>query len=522
MLKNTLSRRSLLKRSAATAAALGLSGLTAKSYGEVVGSNEDIRIAVIGFNGRGVSHIDAYRRLKGVRLVALCDADEAVLNRQYKRLESGEDMKPRRKRPSTQPTASIDDALLQEEKRETPKTFKMDKYGDVRKLLDSHDIDAVSIATPNHWHALMTVWACQAGKDVYVEKPTCHEVWEGEQAINASRKYNRIVQAGTQWRSMSDVFEAFEWAKAGNIGKILVSRGLCYKRRASIGKTEGPQPIPKTVDYDLWCGPSPKVPLRRKNLHYDWHWVWPTGNGDVGNQGIHQMDLARWALGKPTLAPSVISVGGRLGYVDDGETPNTLMVVHDYKDSLLIFEVRGLPHSTDDKKMDKYRGADIGNIVECEGGYVQITNGQGCHAFDKDDQKIKTFDGKSVERDRNHFANFLRAVRSRRRAEQNAEIVEGTISSCLCHTGNISYRLGKHESPDNIRDAFKADKAAMETFERMQQHLAANDVNISMDELSLGAPLQMDVKKQRFTNNEKANALLTRKYRAPYVVPDLA
>src|SRR6185437_5800531 len=158
MLKNTLSRRSLLKRSAATAAALGLSGLTAKSYGEVVGSNEDIRIAVIGFNGRGVSHIDAYRRLKGVRLVALCDADEAVLNRQYKRLESGEDMKPRRKRPSTQPTASIDDALPQEEKRETPKTFKMDKYGDVRKLLDSHDIDAVSIATPNHWHALMTVW----------------------------------------------------------------------------------------------------------------------------------------------------------------------------------------------------------------------------------------------------------------------------------------------------------------------------------------------------------------------------
>src|SRR5437588_6268586 len=231
---------------------------------------------------------------------------------------------------------------------------------------------------------------------------------------------------------MPAVFEAFEWAKAGNIGKILVSRGLCYKRRESIGKTTGPQPIPASVDYDLWCGPSPKVPLRRKKLHYDWHWVWPTGNGDVGNQGIHQMDLARWVLGKNRLSPKIISAGGRVGYEDDAETPNTLMVVHDYGDQLLIFEVRGLPEKPGSRTMDRYRGADIGNIVECEGGYVTITDKQ-CAAYDKDDKEIKIFDGKEVTRDRNHFANFIRAVRSRRRSDQNAEIEEGFVSSALCH-----------------------------------------------------------------------------------------
>jgi predicted dehydrogenase len=489
-----------------TAAAVGISQMTARSYSNIIGANDDIRIAVVGFNGRGKNHIDSYRALKGVRIVALCDADEAVLNREYSRLN----------RPTTQPTASAAEGDAPPPARQPA----MAKYQDVRKLLDDKTLDAVSIATPNHWHSLIGIWACQAGKDVYVEKPVSHNVLEGRRLVEAARKYDRIVQAGTQWRASAQVFEAFEWIKGGNLGKVLVSRGLCYKRRASIGKTEGPQPVPETVDYDIWCGPAPKEPLRRKKLHYDWHWVWPTGCGDLGNQGIHQMDLARWALGKAHLSPKVLSVGGRVGYVDDGTTPNTMFVAHDYGDSMLIFEVRGLPDKAGTENMSKYRGSSIGNVVECENGYVSVMSETRVAAYDKDGAEIKRFTGAGVVRDKNHFANFLKVVRSRKREDQNAEIEEGHISSALCHTGNLSYRLGQQDNPQDIKDALKANKPMMETFDRMAEHLAANDVNISMEKLTLGAPLAMEPMSERFINNEKANAMLTRNYRKPYVVPD--
>ena len=522
MIQSTFSRRTLIKRSAMTAAAVGLSQITARSYSNIIGANDDIRISVVGFNGRGKNHIDSYLKLKGVRIVALCDVDEAVMNKEYSRLN----------RPTTQPTASVAEG----EVAARPKQVAMAKYQDVRKLLDDKSIDAVSIATPNHWHSLIGIWACQAVKDVYVEKPVSHNVLEGRRLVEAARKYDRIVQAGTQWRASTAVFEAFEWAKAGNLGKILISRGLCYKRRPSIGKTEGPQPIPETVDYDIWCGPAPKEPLRRKNLHYDWHWVWPTGCGDLGNQGIHQMDLARWALGKAHLSPKILSVGGRVGYVDDGTTPNTMFVAHDYGDSMLIFEVRGLPAKAPQQstasndppgavrgrgeRMDTYKGASIGNIVECENGYVSVMGEYNVAAYDKDGQQIKKFTGEGVQRDKNHFANFLKVVRSRKREDQNAEIEEGHISSALCHTGNLSYRLGHQANPNDIKDALKADKSMMETFDRMAEHLAANNIDISIDKLTLGVPLKMDPMSERFINNDKANAMLTRNYRKPYVVPD--
>jgi hypothetical protein len=229
------------------------------------------------------------------------------------------------------------------------------------------DIDAVSIATPNHWHALASIWAMQAGKDVYVEKPVSHCVWEGRQMVNASRKYGKIVQTGTQSRSSrKGIGAAVKYVQEGNLGKILLSRGLCYKRRGSIGKTEGEQKIPDTVEYDLWCGPGPKGPLMRKQLKYDWHWTWAYGNGDLGNQGIHQMDIARWFLGEMEISPSVWSVGGRLGYEDDGETANTQIIYHGYEKAPMIFEVRGLPENKDSKNMDKFKGAGVGVVVECE------------------------------------------------------------------------------------------------------------------------------------------------------------
>jgi len=375
----SFTRRSFLKTSLLSTASVGLlpalgGRQTVKAQApaaeRVVGANGDIRFAVVGFHGRGGDHIQGMRGVKGTRLVALCDVDKNVLDGAVgKCQERGE---------------------------------KVEGYTDVRKLLENKNIDVVTFATPNHWHSLGAIWAVQAGKDVYVEKPVSHNVWEGGQVVAAARKHGRIVQAGTQSRSSPGLREAIAWLHEGHLGKIIRARGVCYKRRPSIGKVDGPQPVPASIDYDLWCGPAPKEPLMRKHLHYDWHWVWPTGNGDLGNQGIHEMDVARWALGEPELSPRVVSVGGRLGYVDDGTTPNTLIVFHDYKAAPLIFEVRGLPASEGSGKMDRYRGADIGVVVDCEGGSMVIPSYSRALAYDKEGKEIKTFEGGA-----SHYENFI-------------------------------------------------------------------------------------------------------------------
>jgi predicted dehydrogenase len=475
-----LDRRSFLKTSLTAAASLSL---PASIWAQTQGANDDIRVAVVGFNGQGKSHISSLRGLKGVRIVALCDADSRVLNAQVQEFDKrGE---------------------------------KVAAFTDVRKLLESKEIDAISTATPNHWHALLSIWACQAGKDVYVEKPVSHNVWEGRKIVEAARKYGRIVQTGTQCRSNPGMQEMMQYIHDGKLGKVKVARGLCYKRRASIGKTTGDQPVPDSVDYDLWLGPAPKVPLRRQKLHYDWHWVWDTGCGDLGNQGIHQMDLARWALKADALSPKVLGLGGRFGYVDDAETPNTELVVHDYGESLLIFEVRGLPVSVTDGKMDTYRGASIGVVVDCEEGSMVITSYHQGKAFDKEGKEIRSFKGEG-----SHHGNFIKAVRSRKHTDLNADILEGHLSSALCHTGNISYRLGSLESKEAIEEKTKACPEALEACHRAYEHLQANEVDIDNTKPRLGQFLKMDPKTERFIDNDAANEMLTRNYRAPFVVPD--
>ena len=488
---NPITRRTFIKSAAFTAAAFSL---PRSPWARVPGANDEIRIAIVGFNGQGKSHIGsiADMRKKGekVRITALCVVDEAVLGK-----------------------------VAQEFK---DKNEPVQTYTDIRKLLENPEIDAVSIATPNHWHALMTIWACQAGKDVYVEKPVCHNVWEGRQMIRAARAHKRIVQAGTQSRSSSGIREAVAWVNEGHLGKILISRGLCYKPRQSIGKVSAPQRPPASVDYDLWCGPAPMTPLMRNRLHYDWHWVWPTGNGDLGNQGIHQMDIARWFLGVDTLSPRVFSVGGRLGYSDDGETPNTQFIFHDYARAPLSFEVRGLPSRKDfqldgkqwGENMDSYLGARIGVIVECENGRVLVPNYTGAVAIDKEGKELKRFQGAE-----NHHGNFFKAMRTRKAADLNADIHEGFVSSALCHTGNISYRLGKQSNPAEIRERVKADRDATATFDRMAAHLEANGVDCNSEAVILGAFLKMDVKKEKFIRNKAADRLLTRDYRKPFAVP---
>jgi len=310
------------------------------------------------------------------------------------------------------------------------------------------------------------------------------------------------------------VREAVQFIHDGKLGKIKVVRGLCYKRRASIGKVDGPQQPPKSVDYDLWCGPAPLEPLRRKNLHYDWHWVWATGNGDLGNQGIHEMDVARWFLGEMELSPRVVSVGGRLGYVDDGDTANTQVLYHAYAKAPLIFEVRGLPSKAGGRDMDNYKGAKIGIVVECEGGHVTVPSYNDATAYDNDGKMIMQFKGSE-----GHHDNWLKAVRSRKAEDLNADILEGHLSSALCHTGNISYRLGKTRSPEQIREAVEDNKDLAEALGRMEEHLAANNVDLKKTPATLGAVLKMDPQTERFIGNRKANKLLTRDYRKPFVVP---
>jgi predicted dehydrogenase len=485
---NKIPRRQFIRNSLLAAAAFKTWPLMAQSpISRVIGANDDIRVAVVGLNSRGKNHIEAFLKMKGARLVALCDVDSVVLEKELKATDAG---------------------------------GKIEGYTDIRKLLENKDIDAVTFATPHHWHALGAIWAAQAGKDVYVEKPASHNVWEGRKMVEAARKYNRIMQVGTQCRSSVGLQEAIAWLHEGHLGKIIRARGLCYKRRESIGKTTGPQPIPETVNYDLWCGPAPVDPPRRNSkkngaIHYEWHWFWEYGNGDIGNQGIHQMDIARWALGEKEISPRVLSIGGRLGYDDDGKTPNTQIVFHDYKKAPLIFEVRGLPASSNSNKMDEYHGASIGVVIDCEGGSIVIPSYTKAIVRDKDGKEIKIY-----EEGGDHFANFLQAVRSRKVSDLHEDIAEGHVSAALCHTGNISYRLGIPLSPEALGNATETNNDLAESLARMEAHLGANQVDLHQTPLTIGAALNFDPKTERFIDNGQANHLLTREYRAHFVVPE--
>lgn len=475
-------RRSFLKSSIAAGTALSL---PASLYSATEGANDDIRIGIVGFNGRGQDHIGNYLNCKGARIVALCDVDSAVLDKGVAQLAT--------------------------------KGHQATPYADVRKMLESKEIDVISIATPNHWHALSAIWAIQAGKDVYVEKPVSHNVWEGRQLVKAAAVHQRIVQMGVQSRSGAGIAQALEWVKNEPLGKLQYARALCYKRRPSIGMVNGPQAAPATVDYDLWCGPAAKLPLTRSRLNYDWHWVWNTGSGDLGNQGIHQMDIARRFLGEEALSPGVFAIGGRLGYLDDAETPNSLIVFHDYKKAPLIFEVRGLPSASDAKGMDKYRGASVGVIVQYENGHILCPDYDNAIAFDANGKELKKFSPPSSG---SHYANFLHAVRSRKTADLHGKILDGHISSALCHTGNIAYRLGKKAPPEEIAEKIKDHKDAKDSFDRLTTHLAANKIDLTTEQLTFGTHLKFDPTTEKFIGNPDADRLLTREYRGSFVVPE--
>jgi predicted dehydrogenase len=488
-------RREFIQSSTAVAAALAALKASApaaraveKSKDAAKGSAQDrLRVAVVGVRGRGMSHVHAFAGQPNCVVATICDADVGVIG------------------PAM--------------------THCLDKQGflpryeaDIRKVLEDKSIDIVSIATPNHWHALAAIWAMQAGKDVYVEKPASHNVSEGRRIVDTARATHKICQTGTQSRSSTGMREAMDFLHADKLGKVRLARGLCYKRRGSIGKVDKPQPIPKTVDYDLWCGPAPKKPLMRQRLHYDWHWIWDYGNGDLGNQGIHEMDKARWGLGKMELAKSVVSIGGRFGYVDDGETANTQICLFDFGDRELIFEVRGLasdnPFPGPVGKKSKHGDNFVGNIFYATDGILVCPSYTSAIAVRPDGEVIREFKGGE-----NHFGNFLQAVRSRRAEDLHADILEGHLSSALCHLGNISYRLGTLMASVSASTVFDNDKDLAAALAGMEAHLRSAGVTSAETPLRVGRKLTLDPKTESFVNDAKANAMLTREYRKGFEVP---
>jgi predicted dehydrogenase len=386
----------------------------------------------------------------------------------------------------------------------TPKTET-----DIRRVLEAKDVQVVSIATPNHWHSLMTIWACQAGKDVYVEKPCSHNIHEGRIAVEAAKKYGRIVQHGTQSRSSVNWLNLLALVQSGKLGRLLVSRGLCYKPRGSIG-FKPVTPPPAEVDFNLWLGPAAEQPHHANLVHYNWHWFWEFGNGDIGNQGVHQMDIARWLIPGATWPQWVISFGGRLGYRDQGETPNTQIAVMGYGDVLLIFEVRGL-------KTPSYYGQAIGNVLHFEEGVV--AGGQFYPKGQGRGEPLPKVDN-LIRRSGSIFQNFIDCVRNRRADQLHAPIDEGHISSGLCHLANISYRLGQDAPIDMRRGAVVGNDFATEALQRAIEHLGQNGVQLEGATWRVGRKLHFDGAQEKFTDAPEANALLTRKYRSPFVVPE--
>ncbi len=419
---------------------------SAATASRVLGANERVNLTVIGLGGRGRDHVNFYAELPAANIAGICDVNQAARERGVALVEKLTGRKPK-------------------------------EYADMRQVFDDKSVDAVSIVTPNHWHALSTIWACQAGKDVYCEKPASHNIFEGRQMVAAARKYGRMVQIGSQSRSIGHKMEAMGLLRQGVIGKVYLAKGLCYKRRKSIGRKPDLPTPPAGVDWEKFLGPAPLRPFNENRFAYNWHWFWDTGNGDIGNQGVHEMDIARWGLGKTELPKSVYSHGGKFIYDDDQETPNTQTAIFDYGDARMEFEVRGLL-TPEEGRLPFRSGNTIGNIFFGSEG-VMVVDLMGYQVYKGESLEKVTDVGHKEKRAWDtapHMANFLEAVKSRKANELHADIEIGAGAAALCHMANISYRLGRK--------------------------------------------LEFDAKTQRFAGDAEANRMLTRDYRKPYVVPE--
>ncbi len=465
------SRRKFIAQSSAFAA-FAISGT--KSSGNIIGANERINVAVCGIKSRGSSHIGGHGRQKNVCISHLVDPDSRLYEGRKK--------------------------FVTNKFKNTPECVQ-----DVRLVLDNKDVDVISIATPNHWHSLMSIWACQAGKDVYVEKPLSHNLFEGRKLVEAAKKYNCMVQHGTQNRSLRKWSDLANEIASGKRGKLEVALGTCHKRRKSIGFKDPTSP-PSELDFDVWTGPASKEKYHENLVHYNWHWFWNYGNGDIGNQGVHQMDIARWMIPGAVWPKKIICLGGRFGYKDQAETANTQLAIFDYGESLLVFDVRGLEGKTN---------MGVSNHVYFDQNAKQ-TNVQS-----RETHGIKNIKDPLADRgDVDIFENFIQAVRSRKEVDLDAHVYEGHVSSGLCHLANVSYRLGEKTSFRKKTKPFGNNPKASEYFERMQEHLKDNGLKLEETDYIVGRTLAFDASTESIKGDEEANQLLSRQYRPPYVVPD--
>ncbi|MDN5203414.1 Gfo/Idh/MocA family oxidoreductase [Fulvivirgaceae bacterium BMA10] len=453
-------RRDFIKKTALGTAgvALGATAFSAKSYGNILGANNKVVLGSIGIRGRGKGLLDSFSKMygDGVTIKTICD---------------------------------VDTQFFQERVQLAANNQKGNKPGteiDMRKVYDDKDIDAVVIATPNHWHALATIWACQAGKHVYVEKPSSHNVWEGRKMVEAARKYNRIVQVGFQNRSISNVMQAMNFLHSGGIGDVFMARGTCFKPRDSFGISKDSTP-PSTLNYDLWLGPATYRSYNEKKGHYNWHWHWDTGNGDTGNQGPHQFDIARWGLNKKVHPVKVQSMGGIFGISPtecSQETPNTQTSVLEYEDGkILEFETRGRYTNA-----EANAGVKIGNLFYGTDGWMEISGSNWKAYKGRENEPFAgsgMAEGAAVGGDqtfrtapdsKGHFGNFIDGVRSGNRHDLNCDVEEGHMSTVLPLISNIAYRVGE--------------------------------------------TLKFNGEFEEFIDNETADLMLTRRYRYPYIVPE--
>ena len=450
-----IDRRSFIKKSGVATAAAFVSSPIINQASKKTGPNDTINVAVIGIRSRGKDLYRSLAKIPNVKITVLCDIDQRLLP----------------------------EAVAEVEKLTG---FKPSTSTEYRKVLENKDIDVVTIATPNHWHALMTIWACQAGKDVYVEKPVSHTVLEGRKMVDAARKYMRVVQTGTQARSSIPAIQAIEWLNDGGLGEIYMAKGLCLKPRGSIGHVKDGA-VPEGVNWDAFLGPAPYRPFNTNRFHYKWHWFWDTGCGDLGNQGIHQADIARWSLKKLTHPVKIQGTSNFFIWDSDQETPNIQHLEFEYEDgSIIQFDVRGLATNPEG-------GIRIGNLIFGSKGWMNIASEDvgGAQAYLSDikiqpsgyssyqEEKGPTFsdeDPATSDAVVNHFTNFFDCVRSRKWQDLHADIMQGHLSSSLCHLGNIACRLKR--------------------------------------------TLHFNPHAETFINDDVANSYLTKAYRSPYDLPD--
>jgi len=479
----TLTRRRFLTRAAAAGAAVGLPTLVAR---RAFGANERIAAVVVGLGFRGPGHIIELQAVDGVEVVGLCEPDRQRL--------------------------AAHAAQFQQQHGRA-----VQQLVDYRDVVADPAVDVVTIASPQHWHPLMTIWACQAGKDVYVEKPTSHYVWEGRQMVNAARKYRRIVQAGTQYRSVACVAQMAQFLDEGGLGEIQFAALSGNKTRRPLGLRSQPLTIPEHVDYDLWCGPAERRELYRVQLHYDWNFDFNTGDGDSCNYSIHHMDVVRWLL-RETYPRRVMSMGGRFNWADAGDVPNSQVSYYDFARAPVFYMLRNLPAAKTRDRFTLHVHGEHG-VLEIPGARGRVEAGT---AYDHQRNVIRQFSGGVGA----HMVNFIEAVRSRNAEDLNAEVLEGHISTAATHLANISWRVGTKMSTDDATRHVPSDVRGAAVFQRafvgdMIKYLHGNVVDLSGESMTVGPWLEFDADAEQFVDHAEANRLIRGRDRAPFTVPEV-